>query len=261
MILSFVTLFLAVGVYASISYASYQPFAQIEKVTISGQSLVKEDEVHEKVIGMLAGSRWGSISKNTLLTAPLGAIESTLLDAYPQLRSATIERHFLTKEISIHLTEHVIYAIWCANDSDSCYYMTRDGYVFSPAQADPLLVKWYSPLPTDPMRANIGGTYMPQSVALVDGVKGLGLRVERVDIEHDGKELRVGVGSWYIRVSSDMPVDATIRYIKAGLQSKEMQAAQPHLEYLDARFGNRLYFKEKPLEQELVVPLESEQGN
>jgi hypothetical protein len=94
---------------------------------------------------------------------------------------------------------------------------------------------------------------MPAMVSLVSGMHALALPLTSVSIEADNKELRLQVGTWYIRVSLDIPVENTLRYIQAALTSPEFLAALPQMEYLDARFGNRLFYKEIPVEKELLI--------
>jgi hypothetical protein len=91
----------------------------------------------------------------------------------------------------------------------------------------------------------------------VDGVRALELVPSAVHIAEENKELRIDLGPWYIRTRTTVPAADTLRFVRAALSSKEFIAARPQLEYLDARFGNRLFYKEKPVEKELVVSAEN----
>lgn len=242
------------SLYAGASYVSHHPSLRITRVAVTGFTLVNEPDVVREVAQMLAGSRWGAISKNTLATAPLAHIREQLLETHSQIRSVAFTRDFSTQTLTVALDEYTPYAVWCASESDNCYYITSEGYIFSSVATVPAgMVRWYSPLPTDALRANIGGEYMPAMVSLVGGIHALALPLTTVTIEAENKEVRLQVGTWYIRASVDAPVENTLRYIQAALTSPEFLATLPQMEYLDARFGNRLFYKEMPTEKELII--------
>lgn len=254
---AFGVLFVVLCTYISVSYVSHSEALRIKSVEVTGTTLVKKEEVLARVHKILAGTRWGSIAKNTLYTMPRAAIERDILDTYTQIASVEIGREFIANKLTITVTEHQIYAAWCAIGSDSCYYINRDGYIFGPAQYDPARTRWYSDMSNDPLQASIGGDYMQTMVALVDGLQAKGISVPSVEIEAEGKELRISVApsneSWYIRTRTDVPATDTLRYIFAGLVSKDVTAIRGELEYIDARFGNRLFYKAKPTEKEMVI--------
>jgi hypothetical protein len=242
-----------VALYAGISYVSFRPALQITGVTVIGTSLLHADEISATITKELRGTRWGSISKNTVYTAPLTAIHDQLLETYPEINTLALSRNFLTATITATIVEHTVYAIWCAEDSDVCYYMTRDGYIFAPAPYDPRYTRWYSAMPPTALRANIGGDYIRIMTDTIDGISFLELTPTAVHIAEENKELRIDLGPWYVRTRTTVPAADTLRFIRAALTSKEFIAARPQLEYLDARFGNRLFYKEKPVEKVVEV--------
>lgn len=237
--------------YGAVSYISQQSYVQLRSITISGMQLVKRDAIGSLVSKIVHKNRWGTISGYTLVSFPGDEVRKAIYLTYPEVKTVTIDRSFFTNTASVTITEYDIYARWCTPQSADCYYMTRDGYLFSPAQAIPGLITWYSEPPQSALRANVGGEYIRNAVALVESMRAY-MPLTFVNIL-SARELELHTDTYYVLVRIDTSPEDTSRRLVTALNSKPIQAALPTLEYIDARFGTRMFYKERPEVKELDI--------
>lgn len=245
MLLGAVVACIFLGLLFAFGYASWQPFAQLRPIEVSGGGLVPNETLRAFSENFIRDSMVG-ISTHTLATVRTHALASALKEQYAALDTVTISRAWLRNTITVHVQEYDRAALWCAYGNDGCMYMSHSGYVFAPAPNDATLTRWHGGTEQhEPLRSTIHETHIRDEMRIVRELISLNIPVHDVEIHEDEREMRLFVDHWYVRTLIGDTPEAVVRYVRGAVESKEVRDIRENLEYIDARFGNRIFYKER----------------
>ncbi len=271
----FIYLLLALGflvlAYAGLGWGLTHKNVAITTIAISGNDVVKTEQLKSTVRQGLAVTRALLLYGGTVLTYDESGIKSDLLYTYPRLESVDI-RIAKLDTLELVVAEREAVAQWCTgispvnvaidNDEEgsiiepvitelelpSCYLVDRDGFVFEKIDGD---------VPQDDLvvyDGDLGGDVLRQSLlhggfAEVHGfITGLReLSIEPLSVKLAGLEAEiVSEGHPLLKVLLDEKLKRTHSYVEVTLTSqeyKELSESEEGAEYIDVRFGNRVYYK------------------
>lgn len=248
-------------------YAVRLPQFSIQTIQVEGTYEVSPDALRASVALGLADSGFALIPRRMIFTYPKAAIETKLLQEFPELQSATLSRDSLLGTVlTLRVVERTLYGIWCSSgdalvqtsvldmaatstemstQSIECYEMDASGFIFAPADgfaefyifyggvatSVPPITQYFYPGRMDSLRTLLGALspigFDPHIVRVVDE--------SDVDIEL--------LGGMYIKVSLNITPEETISALATVLSSDALKDKQGEIEYIDVRFGNRVYYK------------------
>jgi cell division septal protein FtsQ len=181
-------------------------------------------------------------------------VEESLLKNIPRLLSVDISRSGL-KTIKISLVERKPAGLWCANtDSQKCYFLDEQGLVFdrAPSLSGQLFVKYLGLLQSDADPLNQRYLTKESFSALNDlmsWVLASGISVTYVSVDVDGFYRLHLPGGGEIFVNEKQDVDRTFRNLQSLLKEKGLLSKtvsfDTNLDYVDLRFGEKVYIKKK----------------
>lgn len=236
--------------------AAYLPFLQLQAVTVSGAQTIATSTIGTFVQERLAGTYWFVLPKSNIFLYPRQQINADLRAFYPMLASADVRfaPAAVFQNLSVTVVEREPRALWCPSTTPGpaalCYFMDESGVVYAPAPSfsSPVYVPYFggqsAALPWQYMSAQ-------QFIALGALVDAIVRKIPQeqlggVSVDTVG-DVRMNFASGFILLFAldDAGGDIFERFTLA-LTAEPLTARQlSDFEYLDLRFGDKLYYKLK----------------
>ncbi len=227
----------------------------IDQVEVTGHQTVAEERIQQKTNAVLDESAvLGLIPNRFTFTYPRQQIEAVLQEI-PRIAKVEIEIKNRTT-VMVTVEEYVPDALWCDYDSlETCYFLNDEGVAFAPS---PRLS---------------GGSFIRYVRSGRDPERNLSLIEEIVleDIDwfmfhlqqlfnfypilialyEDDRVVYTTADGRQILITLRQGVDETLQHLEVFFGSEEfLHLRDESFEYIDARFGNRIFLKEFPTEEE-----------
>ena len=222
---------------------------QIKDVSVSGAQTLSSSTVEAFVRDRLAGEYWYVFSKSNIFLYPKQQIAADLMRAYPVLASADVHAtDFHT--VAVNLVEREPRALLCSQDN-RCLFMDENGvaYTDAPTFSEPVYLSYYG--------STTGGALPKQFLtppefqalsALVDAIaqKLPGEKVASVSVD-EVKDVRVRFADGFTLIFAlvDQGGDVFERLTLAMASGPMTTHKLSDFQYLDLRFGDKLYYKLK----------------
>jgi len=226
---------------------TYVPALQISAVQVEGAQTVSSSTVEAFVRERLLGSYGYILPRRNIFLYPKRSIVRALSAAYPQFTSVDVHAvDFHT--IAVAIVEREPRALWCA---DRCYLMDENGVVYAeaPVFSAPVYTTYQGTTTGDrlPKQFLAPGEFLPLS-ALVDAIaqKIPDERLQEVEVDAQSDVQMHFVGGFIVRFAlRDEGGDVFERFVLALSSAPFKDKPLSKFEYLDLRFGDKLYYKEK----------------
>jgi len=231
-------------------------FAQISTIEISGAQTIATSTIEQKVKAQLVGSYLYLFPKNNILFYPNRAIESVLVGSIPAIASVSVHaENFHT--ISVSIVERHPKAVWCGSDPHNpqpCFLMDESGRAYGAALdfSNNVYTRYFGSLTSNAPKQYLSPSEFRSLSALVDTVATSQKTMKLVSVFVDqNRDVYVVFDSGFtllFALSADGG-DVYQRFTLA-LQSEPFKShALSEFEYLDLRFGDKLYYKLKATSQ------------
>src|SRR3989344_1362779 len=228
---------------------TYWPALQIKDVVISGAQTLPPGTIDAFVRDRLAGEYWYVFPKSNIFLYPRQRIAADLMQEYPVLASADVHAaDFHTVAVSV--VEREPRALLCSQDN-RCLFMDENGvaYTDAPTFSEPVYLSYYGSTTGDTLPKQFLTPLEFQALsALVDAIaqKLPGEKVAAVSVDK-AKDVRMRFADDFTLIFAlvDQGGDVFDRLTLA-LTSGPMAARKlSDFQYLDLRFGDKLYYKLK----------------
>ncbi|PIT91468.1 hypothetical protein COU17_00565 [Candidatus Kaiserbacteria bacterium CG10_big_fil_rev_8_21_14_0_10_49_17] len=218
---------------------------QIQEIVVEGNGVTAKGALSASVQEALDGMYFPYISKRNIFLYPKDAIEEKVLAEFPRLASVTFTR-LDTQTLSVQFQEFQPVALYCR---ESCYFINSTGYIFAPAPefSGTLLVRFTGGgLVGEPVGAQfVSVGEFKKLLQFIEGVAVRGLAVEHIELLPAGDARALLSSGTAILFSRTISVLVTLENLHASLSSEALSGGLDGVDYIDLRFGNRVYFKKK----------------
>lgn len=240
----------AVLLVAGFAFLSRASFWQITNVAVSGTLTVSSSALKGAVEEHVAGTYLYLFAKDNILLYPKHSLVAALMTAYPSLRAVEVRAHDFNT-LAVDVIEREPKALWCAEDAPhaACKYIDEEGTVYALAQgqaADAAFVRYWGKQEGALPWVYIAPSYFRSLTALVDALaqKESEDAIVGVYVDvHDDVEVLFESGAKLYFVLSEEGGDVFERYLLALASEPFAGRRLADFEYLDLRFGDRLYYK------------------
>lgn len=233
-------------------YVFTVPSLQVRTIEIEGAHQTPTAEIEESLREVLNERRWGILPAGHYLVISADRIERMLKERFPALEAVRADPRFPNR-LGISITERNLWGIYCQRPDPSlrpkaCAYLDRHGTAYEPLAG---FSGWLLPViyGSEPVAA--GAVVVPESaVAFYEEARaalaGLGEQLlVLARASSTPEDARLGLaGGWTVVVSAERPV-AEWSNVLSTVLAEEVKERRALLEYVDARFGRKVFYKFK----------------
>lgn len=243
-------------------YGTRHPSVTFETVEVSGGTTVSHDEVGQAVWRALSGNHFLLIAKRFIYIYPHDAVVAEVSNI-PRVYDVDVSQE--GKTLLVHFEEYIPEALWCSGvpEDSSCVFITEDGYGFSeaPQLHGGVFVRFIQQgVTSTPQTIAFTADEMIRMQALIKGfAEDFNYDVESVVITKDNdEEYRLARGSTLLVAQSDSE-DKVLGKLHSIFTSPDFtHLTTETFNYIDLRFGNRVFVKESFDEVEVVEDTEAD---
>ncbi len=230
-----------------ISGLLYLPYFKIQKISISGNNFLETKMIITEVQDFLARKNLFIVPQDNILLLSKKILKSDLLNKFPRAEAISINKN-LPHEISINITERKQEALFCGSQSNSqCAFIDENGYIFenAPYFSDNLYLKFFDERSET---ASIGKNILTQDkfrnlISFKNLLSQENIKIFKINLEKEGIYKLSTDAGWLIMLNEQNEPNLTFENLKITLN--KIGNKQNILDYIDLRFGNKVYYKFK----------------
>lgn len=243
-----------IALVAGTAYVLRLPVITVRDIAVEGNESITASQVEHVVREQLQGSYLFLVPRSNIFFIPKGDIIENIASQIKTFKRVGVKRSGLSR-IVVVVEERQPFALWCEGTSDTqCFFLDDEGYVYreAPTFGGDVYVRYRGLIEGDP----IGQVYAPSM-----GFRELAAFVESVDelvvLDVVPAEVMARTKDDYILTSkggSDILFGGkdTLSGAYENLETVLANAAgsvggtfDDLFEYIDLRFGNKVFYKEK----------------
>lgn len=233
--------------------ASRLPFIRINVVEVVGTQAVDKTAVEQRTWQTITGSYFYLFSKQSALLYPKQGLIRRLMSEIPTVETVTVATQN-RNTLVVSIVERQPAALWCGESvatSSPCFFVDQNGfaYALAPNYSGDAYQKYYGALSATSTTA---GQFVPKDTfrsltALVGALqKQIPLALETISVEKNNDLRIVFVGGFKLLVTLGTDNAATLERLSLALTAPVFDThALRAFEYLDIRFGDKIYYKLK----------------
>lgn len=242
---------------------------QIQSVQIQGNSVTASSDIEAQIAKLNAGNYLWVFPKTNVLLYPKQAILTTLKKQWFRIETASAELAGQWRgeaQLRVHIGERTPMYVWCGasapvvvqagSGSETCLYSDETGYLYAEAASfsGTPYVKLYGGLAAN--AAPLGAHYLASStpnafgsalsfISAIGGVDFFGASFKPLAlIAKENNEFEVvTAGGTRIFFTLDQDIQRSIEAFRRVVNSENLTAVP--VEYLDLRYGNKVYYKKQ----------------
>lgn len=243
-----VCILFAAGVTGSLGVASHMERLAIKNVSVSGAKQLQANAITTAVQKSLSDNRWWIFAKKNIFLYPKNEIENRLSVEFPLIKSVEIYRPaLLAQAVVVAVEERQPYAKWCGAQ---CYVLDESGYIFAEASdAQSPTTPYVFRGGLLPRTDIIGQTFLQgrlNDIAyILSLLKTAGYQPTELTVENEHDFSISLSGTFTLRALFGTGGENIVRDLALALEADSVQGRVDELEYVDMRFGNRVYYKWK----------------
>mgnify|MGYP001615339281 CR=1 FL=1 len=241
-------LVLAPAFLAGLVYLMNLAALRTEKIEVYGALLLNAADVENEVRDDLSGKRWFFLPKNNFFMISTASLRAGLLNKFSQASEIKVAKKF-PSGIAVTLEERALWGIYCVKDeaiTRSCLYVDTRGIAYEDV-------------------SNVEGSLLPVIYAYRGAAAGAKVADEGLlDFFAKAKGAAAGIQAdllsltlststpedvrlnffegWQAIVSRSRPPEEWAALLKTVLE-KEIGVRRGQLDYVDLRFGNKVFYK------------------
>ncbi len=249
------------------SFLSRVKKLNIYEISVEGNKIIDTDTVRKVTEEKLSDYYIWLFPKTNLFLYPKNGLKTTLADTFKRFENIDLSLEN-TNTLKIKVTERSPEFMWCGNtphvagERESCYFLDTYGYMFdeAPYFSGEVYFKFYETIHTPEDNSNPSGSYIAKGyfdklILFKNTLTEMDLKPVMI---HIGDDNNIKIGLSRTKASGNPPEiifkkDADIQKISANLKAalnaepllSKFKKEYASLEYIDLRFGNKVYYKFK----------------
>lgn len=249
-----------VGALWGISEASYLPRFAIASVSVEGTKRLPAKLVQRFAETKLYDGSRPFISQTTPFTYHPEQLAAAVEAFFPRVRAVEVMHGVpVSDAIVVRVEEREPFARWCPSAAqtatsteetagDGCYVLDDGGFIFAPTDAETVLQTRYVFTGSiisgrEIIGQRYAGTRLPNIVALIRELEQNDLHPSIVRVGDDADfSIRLDEG-FAVHSSFGQSAHDVAHNLEVVLSSEALQGKREDLEYVDLRFGNRVYYR------------------
>ncbi len=247
------------GVYAFF----HLDYFQIKSTSVSGLVALDKEDVTRFISSQLEGDRWFTIPRSNILFFSPALMEQKIEEQFLAIAEVNVKKMF-PGIIAAEIRERKLWAIYCLRENIAvatttsvsqetgekrCYFMDQNGIIFGEApEIEGTLIRKITR--DDRFNERLGSRIFADE-EIEDFIRIEAVFAERARLGISGYELRknapedlwlVSNEGFTVIITRSVAFEATADIVKAVLENK-VGGERSELDYIDARFGNKVFVK------------------
>ncbi len=209
------------------------PVFQVKNIRISGNVKLPADKI-ERTIEENIPTRMLFWKTRSIFLVNLGRIDRLITERFPRIKEATLRRDLPGTFVS-QIKERVPAVDWCFEEK--CFYLDRKGIAFAEREEETgIKIK----------TGSLNGFSLGDSVIEEEKLQFLLIIEKEIDLDvteylFEGDKLTVLIEEWKIYFNLKEKIEDQLLNLKLVLEEKIPPENRKNLEYIDLRFGNRVF--------------------
>lgn len=244
------------------------PTLQIKGVTVEGTKILANETIKQKVEKELSGNYYLFFPKKNIFLYPKEKMKADIFSSFPVVETVAISVNS-SRKLIISIKEREPFALWCGKEKPNvvisevpaCFYIDKTGYVFanSPSFSGDTYFTLYGSESLNSNKSPLGQYVVTPDVfkkviELHDFLTEFNIVANTIFFGKDNYAEFFNTKSFSVRWNTDGNIDTLISNMRALFKSpswknntfvSDSEKAHEPLEYLDFRFGNKIFYKQK----------------
>ncbi len=242
-IVLFLVAFLACG--ALVGIFSIEKF-KIKNIEVNGNSYITKEQITGSVESIMSAKILGVVPQDRIFSFPEKKAESVLESRFGRLSFVEVKKQ-IPDTISVSVKEREPAAILCVVDSKDCSFVDDTGFIFekAPFFSSGVFVKFFDERREKPGIGQflISRNMLQRLFVFLDKAEGY-FDINDVYLDDEGVyKLQTNSGPFLLLSEADdwSVVFSNLETFLEGYKDGDL----PNFEYIDLRFGNKVFYKEK----------------
>lgn len=248
----FLWLFFTLSIIFGLSYWSGHHSVTINKIQVSENQFIDESTLINDVENLISKRYFGLFAKKNFMLLPRDEIKKSILEDNIAISEVNLELQG-PNTLFIEIVEHKPKSKWCGFRSDAeldnCYLVNGAGLIYSADDMfDPYdLIRLFGVFESE---ENIIGQKYTETetyqnlINFVEGLREMEITTVFVETLDDETYTVQTLDGPHLLISTYNEFDQTLDNLETVVDSEDINPAQfKNLEYIDLRFGNRVYYQ------------------
>ena len=221
-------------------------FLNIKKVAFFGNEIVSNEKLLGIVKEKTMGKYYWLFSKKNIFIYPKEEIRIQILNEFPRVKN--VDFNLGLEELNILIEERQPFALWCdvENKSEECFLIDDESYIFATSSFENNYFKYYKKLDVNNLlKERVFEVEKFEDIkSFIGFVEGLNLNPYKLIVSESQNEIYFGDGSRII-FDNNQDIKEVINNLQSVLNMEEFEDIKnfKKLEYIDLRFGNKVFYK------------------
>jgi len=243
-----------------LTWASRVPQLTIQTIEISGNAITTNESLEHLVQSGLSGRYWFLLPRSNIFIYPRRTIIQSVTDRFTRIDEANVSFvNFHT--IALEVRERDPLALWCGEtynpsqyEEQTCYFLDKEGYIFakSPNFSGNVFFRYYGHVEGEEDESEpIGRYFLPPSQFLgynlfLDALRVLD--VNPITLTRDAaSDFSLSFdGGGVLIFGPHQNLNTVLGNLRSVLESDAFkERGIQGVEYIDLRFGNKVFYKPK----------------
>lgn len=233
----------AVGGVFGASFLSYHERFVINDINVVGTQALSAAAVESAFGSQVNDGVRHFFARSNIFFYPYSELQQKLLEQFPLMQAVSFSRaSMLSQAITISVHEREPKYLWC---SSTCYFMDAQGFIFAPATNPGGFLIFRGGLVNgeDPLGQTFMRGRLEKLATIVEELKSSGFPAEGASVENE-QDISIPLSSgYYVKTTITAMPDELSKNLNLAISSDRLVGKLEQLEYVDLRFGNRVYYK------------------
>ena len=226
---------------------------RVSKVAVNGNTFLKSEDLAAVVLSRMSGSRFLLFPGNSIFFYDGDEVEKKLLKNFPQIDEVSLTTDF-PKSLALTVKEHSTYGLFC--ERDVCAFVDTSGEVFqrAPTYSEGVFPTFTLSGSSTAKKIGTGNDFekfrlLPEEEfsslkKFTDQLVKINARVDKIVIDSDRDYKLYTEDGWHIILGKGTDINAAVSNLDILLREK-VRGNRNLLDYVDLRFGNKIFYKFK----------------
>lgn len=244
-----------IGMIGILGAATHIQQLAVGEVKVHGAQQLAPESLTQTVKNRLTSTGFELFSRKNIFLYPKRTIEADLAQEFPRIKTVSIAREsLLASAIVVAVEERAPYASWCPGEiattsyggGSSCFVLDSRGFIFAEKTESPELgYTFEGGLAGN--KAPIGQVFLEGRlhgvIALLQSLEKNGFPPSTFTVTSEKDFAITLMSGQQLLGSFEQSNDDFLRNLMTTLEAEGMQGKFESLQYIDLRFGNRVYYK------------------